>query len=395
MKKLTQAVILAGGLGSRLHPLTKSVPKPMIDINGYPFIYYIIERLEKNGFSEVIILTGYKKNYFQKLYKFCKNFKIKIKLKFSPINFNTGARLKAAFPDLEKKFFLLYGDNFFPFNFDKIWKSYVKNKIENQLIVYRNTDNYSSSNIKVGKKNIVLAYDDLRKKNYDFINIGFFILNKRYLKKIGKSKNSKFENDVLKKLIKNKKISAYITDHRYYSLTDINKYFLTCNFFKNIKKFIFLDRDGVLNTKPKKGHYVKSLNEFKWRPGSIKGLKFLGEKKIKIIIISNQAGISLNKVSLENLNKINNYIQEKASKIGANVERVIFCPHHWNEKCSCRKPKPGMFYIAQKLFNLDLTSSIFVGDQKTDKIAASKADVPYFQLTKKHSLYSLLKKIYI
>ena len=393
--KPNQAIILAGGIGSRIYPLSNSTPKPMIDINGYPFIYYLVEKLEKDGFSEVLILVGYKKEKFQSLFEYCKNFKIKIKLIYSPTKYKTGARLKSAFPYIKESFFLLYGDNFLPFNFDKIWKNYVKNKFENQLIVYKNSDNFSSSNIKLGKNNLIVDYDDNRNKGYDFVNIGFFILKKKYIKNIPKSINSKFENEVLKKLIKKRKISAYVTSHRYYSLTNISRFFLTSNFFSNRDKFIFLDRDGVINVKPKKGEYVKNLKQFKWRPGSINALKFLGQKNIKIIIISNQAGISLNKVKLEDLNKINDHIKKKSIALGAKIEDILFCPHHWDDNCSCRKPNTEMFYFAQKLFNLDLTSSLFIGDQKTDELSAYKADIPYYNLNKKTSLFTLLKKIYI
>ena len=235
----------------------------MIDIGGYPFLYYLIERLEKYKFSEVLILVGYKSEKFKKLFHLCKNFKINIKLIYSPTNYNTGARLKAAYPHMKDIFFLMYGDNFLPFNFNEIWKNYIKKKLENQLVVYRNEDNYSLSNIKIDKNNIVIDYDSTRKKNYDFVNIGFFILKKNIIN-ISTSKNCKFENQVLNKLIKKKKISAYITSHRYYSLSNMSRYFLTNNFFKNKNSFIFLDRDGVLNIKQKKSEYVKSLNQFVW-----------------------------------------------------------------------------------------------------------------------------------
>lgn len=394
MKKPSQAVILAGGLGSRIYPLSKFTPKPMIEVNGYPFIYYLIERLEKYKFSEVIILVGYKKEKFENLHILCKNFRIKIKLVYSPPSYNTGARLKAAYSHLKDFFFLLYGDNYLPFNFIKIWENYLEKKIENQLIVYRNNDNFSSSNIKLNYNNLVTDYDDTRRKGYDFVNIGFFILKKKYLKKISNEKNCKFEDEVLKKLIIKKKISAYITNHRYYSLTDINRYFVLNNFFKNRKDFVFLDRDGVLNIKPKKSEYVKNLKEFKWKPGSIKALKFLGKKNKKIIIVSNQAGISLKKVKLENLNKINQFIRAKSYEFGVKIEDIIFCPHHWNDNCFCRKPKTGMFYMAQKNFNIDLTNSIFIGDQISDKEASKAADIPFYHLKKNQSLFDVVSMVF-
>jgi histidinol-phosphate phosphatase family protein len=395
MQRPKQAVILAGGKGTRLHPLTENCPKPMIDINGYPFIYYIIKELEKNSFSEVLILVGYQSQKFNDLLKHCSNLKIKISFCYSPPNFNTGARLKAAKNYLNDFFFLLYGDNFWPFDFKKIWQSYILNKKENQAVIYKNTDNYSSSNIKLGENNVILDYDEKRVKNYDYINIGFFLLKKKYVNYINdKNKNSIFEKDILKKLIKTKNLSAYATSHRYYSLTNITKYFITFNFFSTRRKYIFLDRDGVINTKPKKGNYVKDLSEFKFKAGTQKALKFLGKKKVDVIIITNQAGISRGKLSLESINKIHNYIKKEFEKIGLNLKIIIFCPHHWNDNCKCRKPEAGMFYAAQKLFNIDLTSTPFIGDQISDKEAADKACIPYYNLQKDKSLFDIVSKIY-
>ena len=322
--------------------------------------------------------------------------KIKVKFFYSPAKYNTGARLTAAVSKIDKFFLLLYGDNFWPFNFDRIWQSYKKNKKDTQIVVYKNDDNYSSSNVKIGKKNIVLDYDDLRIKNYEFVNSGFIILRKENIKYINKKNyNSKLEVDILKKLISRKSVSAYITQHRDYSLTNLKRYFITSSFFENRKKFILLDRDGVLNIKPRKGTYVNDLKKWKWKPDSLKAIKLLGRKKIKIIVISNQAGLSLNKLTLRSINQINENIKKRVTSLGGCIENILFCPHHWNDKCYCRKPNPGLLYTAQKLHNLDLTNTPFVGDQKTDKEAAHKANVPYYGINKKTSLYKLLKKIYI
>ena len=182
MQRPKQAVILAGGKGTRLYPLTKNCPKPMIDINGHPFIYYIINELEKNGFSEVLILIGHQNQKFNDLLEHCSGLKIKISFFYSPPNFNTGARLKAASNHLKDFFFLLYGDNFFPLDFKKIWQSYILNKKDNQVVVYKNIDNYSFSNIKLDKKNAIVDYDEKRIRNYDYVNIGFFFTKKKICK---------------------------------------------------------------------------------------------------------------------------------------------------------------------------------------------------------------------
>jgi histidinol-phosphate phosphatase family protein len=170
--------------------------------------------------------------------------------------------------------------------------------------------------------------------------------------------------------------------------------FLKLNFFSNKKKFLFLDRDGVINVRPKKGKYVENLKEFKFKTNSRMAFKYLSKKKINVIIITNQAGISLGKVSMSSFNLINKYIKKQFDIFGLNLKTIIFCPHHWNDKCYCRKPEPGMFYIAQKLFDINLTTTPFIGDQKSDEEASKKAGIPYYNLKKNESLYKLVKKIF-
>ena len=85
---ITTAVILVGGKGKRLFPYTKIVPKPMVDINGKPFLFYLIKKLKKNNISKIYLLTGYKssiiENYFSKSFQ-----DIDINIIKTPINYET------------------------------------------------------------------------------------------------------------------------------------------------------------------------------------------------------------------------------------------------------------------------------------------------------------------
>ena len=123
---INQAVILAGGLGKRLRPITNKIPKPLVDVCGKPFLQHIIEQLKNNKLKEIIILAGYKSNLIIDFVKKLKVSKIKIKVLDQPINFNTGARLLKALPLLNKNFLLLYGDNYCGIDIKKMIKRYNK-----------------------------------------------------------------------------------------------------------------------------------------------------------------------------------------------------------------------------------------------------------------------------
>ena len=135
------------------------------------------------------------------------------------------------------------------------------------------------------------------------------------------------------------------------------------------KKFIFIDRDGVINKDPggwTKYNYVTKWEEFKFLPNSIKALKKLNETGYKIVVMSNQAGISKGYYTEEKLNEINRKMIEGITKNGAKLEKVYYCIHQDSDNCNCRKPKTGLFKIAEKKLKIKLRSMFFIGDGKMD-----------------------------
>ena len=141
------------------------------------------------------------------------------------------------------------------------------------------------------------------------------------------------------------------------------------------KKFsaLFLDRDGVLNEKMPKAEYVVSWDQWKWRDGSLEGLKSLKEKNIKVIIITNQAGVSRLKMSKSDLYNIHKKMLEDIRNHGGDIEKIYICICNWNDNCDCRKPKPGMLFQAQFDFDFKMEKTFFIGDDERDKSAAKKA----------------------
>ena len=120
------AVILCGGLGTRLGALTKNTPKGMIKVNNKPFLEHLVMQLKKNDIKEIIFLTGFKE---KKIYDYFKNGKklgVKIKYSHSNIKTNTLKRIFNAKKIIKKNFLLMYSDNIYPLNLDKLYLNYKK-----------------------------------------------------------------------------------------------------------------------------------------------------------------------------------------------------------------------------------------------------------------------------
>lgn len=108
----TQAVILAGGRGTRMAPLTDTRPKPMIEIHGKPFLEYLIEMLRDRGVNRILLLLGYLPEVVQQYFGDGSRWGIKIEYSVTPIENETGPRLKAAMSQLDPYFLLMYCDNY-------------------------------------------------------------------------------------------------------------------------------------------------------------------------------------------------------------------------------------------------------------------------------------------
>lgn len=389
LRTIRQAVILAGGQGTRMRPLTLTTPKPMIPIHDKPFLQYIIELLKKNGIEEVIILTGYLHEKIEDYFKDGQKFGLKIKYSFSPVEDETGTRIRKAKKLLDNTFLLLYGDNYWPLQLDQLFKFYKKMNTQGLVTAYSNIDNYTKNNIFINS-GLVQVYDKTRQTpGLNGVDIGFFILNKNVLD-LFPEENFSFEKIVMPKLIAAKQLAGFLTYHKYYGLSNLERIPVIEEFFK-LKKIILLDRDGVINKKPKKAEYVKKWKEFEFLPGAIDALKLLTKKGYEIIIITNQAGIGRGVMTEKDLKEIHEKFLETCREEKINIKGIYYCPHNWDDGCFCRKPKPGMLFKAAAEHSFDLTKSVFIGDDERDEQAGQAANCPAILLNPRQNLLAIVK----
>lgn len=398
MSKIKQAVILAGGEGKRLRPFTENNPKPMILINGRPFLEYLIEMLREQGIQEVVLLTGYLGEKIREYFLDGSKFGINIKYSFTPFKneegeeLESGLRLKNAEPLLNNIFLLMYCDNYWPLQLGKLEQFYNQQKADVSVTVYSNKDSFTKNNILVDENGYVVKYDRNREdKNLNGVEIGFFIMDKKVLKILPEG-NSHFEKDTLPKLISEKRVSGFLTGHRYYSISTPERVKITDDFLRS-KKIIFLDRDGVINKKPAKADYVKNWEEFEWLPGAIEALGLLNQNDYQIYIISNQPGISRGMMTKEDLFDIHKKMEKELAKNDIKIAGTYFCLHGWNDNCECRKPKPGLLFQAAREHHLDLTKTVFIGDDERDIQAGEAADCKTILLEEGKNLLDVINSL--
>lgn len=134
---------------------------------------------------------------------------------------------------------------------------------------------------------------------------------------------------------------------------------------------IFLDRDGTINVE--RADYVKSIDEFVLLPGALAALGSLAALPVPIIVVTNQSVIGRGIVTRTAVDAIHAHLCFVVRAAGGRIDAIYLCPHHPAERCTCRKPNPGLLVAAAADFQLDLTRCLFIGDSVTDFAAAQAA----------------------
>jgi len=363
-----QAVILCGGIGSRLKPHTITTPKPMIICNGKPFLWFILQQLRDQGIKNFVLLTGYLGHKIEAFFGDGSKFGLEIQYSLGPIKWDTGRRLWEAKDLIEDSFILLYSDNFVPFSLSKLYSAHLKNSLPLTLMVSKKT----KGNIQLDDNGLVLIYDNSRSSGtLNYVEIGYMIVEKHKTLSFYDSPDCSFSL-ILEKMSNDKQIVTSIQHNSYYSISDSRRWQLAEEYLKP-KKIILIDRDGVINHKANRGEYINKWGGFKFIEDTVEAMKYLSQKGFEFIVLTNQAGIARGIIKDEDINFIHEKMKNYLYQLDINILDVYVCPHHWDDNCFCRKPNPGMFFEASKDYKFRLDQTLFIGDDPRDCQAAEKA----------------------
>jgi len=138
-------------------------------------------------------------------------------------------------------------------------------------------------------------------------------------------------------------------------------------------KLAILDRDGVINHDS--SSYIKSPDE--WCPidGSLEAIAKLNQANIKVGVATNQSGVARGYYTLDTLLRIHQKMIKELTKYDGHIDQLEFCPHHPDELCECRKPKPGMLIKICADMHVSYSAAVMIGDSKRDMVAAESIGI--------------------
>lgn len=216
--EITQAVILAGGLGTRLRPITHTVPKPMVLVARRPFLGHLIAKLKNDGFYDILLLVGYQHEKIADHFKDGSELGVRIRYSVEDTPIGTGGALRQAREMLAPTFLLANGDTYLPIPLTALREAFKKRMKLGMMLVYPNQDRVFDNNLCV-KDDMILKYEKGSKApDLNAVDSGFSIFKKKVIDLISDHTPCSFEEEVYPILIKKRQLACVVTTEKFYDI---------------------------------------------------------------------------------------------------------------------------------------------------------------------------------
>lgn len=221
-----QAAILAGGLGTRLKPVTQNIPKVMVPIDGKPFLLYSLELLRKQGVTEIVLCIGYLGEQVRNFLRDGESFGLKIRYSQEEEGLlGTGGALRQAQNLLDEYFLVINGDTYLPINYGDVEKTFLKCGKKALMVVYDNREyTGTKNNVELDDAFTIIRYD---KENFDpalrYVDAGVLVLRRKALNLVGEERTISLEKGLYPALIEQKELAAYIAEQRFYDIGNLEQ----------------------------------------------------------------------------------------------------------------------------------------------------------------------------
>lgn len=384
----SEAVILAGGFGTRLSHVVSNVPKPMAPVYGKPFLCYLLDRLVDAGIERIVLATGYKheviESYFGTSYR---GVEIIYSQEETPL-FTGGAIVQAARKLETDHFVVLNGDTLFDIDFEELAQAHERQNASITIALRAVEDTARYGAVSCTENGRIAAFNEKEASaGAGVINGGIYAINRAWL--LGQELPGKFsfEKELLQPMAGKEAIYG-IEFHSYFIDIGVPEdYFRAQREFKALfpaDEFLFLDRDGVLNVQIH-GDYVRSWGQWKWMDGMPEQLAQWAKEYKRVFLVTNQQGVGKGLMSAADLAEIHRRMLEEVKAAGGRIDGIYICTDLEGSHSPCRKPAIGMALQAQRDFpEVDFHRSIMIGDSVSDMLFARNAQMRAVYISKKN-----------
>ena len=365
--------ILAGGLATRLRPLTERIPKALVEVAGRPFVDWQLELLAAAGIQRVVFCVGYLGEMVEAHVGNGSRFGLEVAYSYDgPVLLGTGGALLKALPILGKEFLVLYGDSYLPIDYGAVTEAFLTSPKPALMTVLKNEGLWDACNIWMDAGHIRVYDKTARLPEMQHIDYGLTAFRSEVL---SRHVEGAFDlAKVMTDLVTCGDMAAFEVTERFYEIgspsgiADLDAYLLK----ENRRPAIFFDRDGIINEVVMRDGAACSPREasaFRLKPGIKELFQTAKDAGFLRIIVTNQPDVERGQIPRHEYEAMQTLVREtlqpdgfEACEASSNADRR-------------KKPNPGMLLDATSQLGVDLTQSWFVGDTWKDVQAGRSAGV--------------------
>ena len=392
---MMEAIVLAGGMGTRLRSAVPDLPKCMAPVAGRPFLAWLLDDLEAAGFSHIILSLGYRHEAIEDWVAARKNrARISCVVEAEPLGTGGGVRLalqKAEAHDV----FVLNGDTWFGVDYAAMARFHQQQGLPATLALkpLRDFDRYGE--VCCTAEGRITAFREKQPCAQGLINGGVYLLQRNALADC--PERFSLERDFFEPLAARQQLAGFRSEGYFIDIGIPSDYaraqrdFASGAFHPYPYDALLLDRDGVINVL-RPADYVKNIGEFVFCEGALEALRLVNPLFRRIVIVTNQRGVGRGLMTEADLEEVHAWMLDRIREAGGRIDQIYVCTDNDNSSPR-RKPNIGMALEVRADYpDVDFDRSWFVGDSASDLEFARRAGIPAFRVEGKQDLLAFARQ---
>jgi histidinol-phosphate phosphatase family protein len=399
---MKQAILLAGGAGTRLRDRLGDLPKPMIPIAGRPLLEHQVELARQYGFTELVFFVHHRADLIEGHFGDGSKWGVRIRYVVEREPLGTAGAVLAGLSGLAETFLVLYGDTMVNVDLERLWQTHARSGAAATLLLHPNDHPLDSDLVEMAPDGRVTAFHNRPHPpgvwRQNLVNAALYVLERRPLEefKAGLTATAPaqldFGRDVFPGLLqRGAKLLGYNSPEYIKDIGKPERYDRVCREFANgtiarsslavPQRAVFLDRDGTLI--PDKD-CLRDAAGLELLPGAAQAVHELNHHGWRTVVVTNQPVIAKGFCDEAEMDRMHAKLETLLGLEHAFLDRIFYCPHHPEKgfpgerpelkiDCTCRKPKTGLIERAVTELNVDLRQSWLIGDTTTDLQTARNA----------------------